>query len=238
MLFFYIWMSAFNSIFISQCGVRCFSFSCQCLMIIDRTIRHIRLVYYICLNRIVVLKQHVFTSLLRRKGTESEVMACREHWWKWEVTWSALKIACLCECKKKVRLQGVNGNRDRVYCSQMWAGMWRVGMRRWPDPARLLLCSFSLLPFVPFSPFSLCHKSVMPFTSPPSPGSQVFWTLTVGIRTESPVCVKCALDPNMWLNELNGLKMPVAFMLANKDTLNAFFHWNVSIFFALETSKV
>lgn len=34
------------------------------------------------------------------------------------------QILCVCE-----RQRGIVSNRERVYCSQMWRGMWRVGMQ-------------------------------------------------------------------------------------------------------------
>lgn len=60
-----------------------------------------------------------------------------------------LHILCVCEGE-----WGIVSNGERVYCSQMWTGMWRVGMQ-WlllpPHP------SFSplLLPFVPVSRLAL-----------------------------------------------------------------------------------
>ncbi len=239
MLFFYIWMSAFISIFISQCGVRCCSFSCQCLMIIERTIRHIRLLYYIS----VWIESWYWSNTFLHPccgGREPN-----QRWWpagnidgseRWPGRLSRLPVCVNVKRKWDFREWMVTGivciaARCEQECDVSECGGGQIPPAS--SSALFLCCLLS-----PFSPFSLCHKSVMPFISPPSPGSLVFWTLTVGIHTESPVCVKCALDPGMWLNELNGLKIPVSFILANKDTLNAFFHWNVSIFFALETSKV
>lgn len=57
----------------------------------------------------------------------------------------ALQISCVCE-----RQWGIVSNRERVYCSQMWTGMWRVGMQwllKLSRPSFIPL----LLPFVPIS---------------------------------------------------------------------------------------
>lgn len=57
----------------------------------------------------------------------------------------------------------------------MWLGMWRFGMQWQPHSSPF---ASSLLPFPALCSFSL------PFISVPAPGSQLFWTITVGISLE------------------------------------------------------
>lgn len=53
------------------------------------------------------------------------------------------QILCVCE-----RQRGMVSNREHVYCSQMWRGMWRVGMQWLLELSRPSFSPF-LLPFVP-----------------------------------------------------------------------------------------
>lgn len=104
-----------------------------------------------------------------------------------------------------------------------------------PASSALFLCCL-LSPFSPFffSAISLLCLSFLLHLQVLRSFELLPWEYALNRQS----AFKCALDPGMWLNELNGLKIPVAFMLANKDTLNVFFHWSISIFFTMEMSKV
>lgn len=67
-----------------------------------------------------------------------------------------LQVLCVCEGE-----WGIVSNGKCVYCSQMWTGMWRVGMQWLLEPSRPSFSPLSL-PFVPTSFLALPKTPLMP----------------------------------------------------------------------------